>query len=328
MLKYIKYGGNTFRNFVNMFSAKPNYVQLSGQARQTMEVGLNKARVVGGGLFPNTRVSTPTTPSATIIPGNIQSIPVKTLGIFPATGKFILKRINTLKSDLAKVIEYNRIIRPKSKFLVIDKAKSNATVYNGDKTVVRYNIGVGESVGDTLNQVSYDYSTKTFGIGGRTTPSGEFRTAILPESCANKSDYVSENEVNAILLKGVMHPASYRQNTSLALHQFPNNMYEERLKILNSSMERKGMSTGCINFKREDLQQIAQQLPNNTPVYILPEETGNSLKLVELPNQKLFFVTHYADKQRNNELEAAINKYFNFNYFSIKRLIHQYKTTS
>lgn len=308
MFKYLK-----FRNIFNMFSTKSNSVQLSGQARQIMEQGLNKSRVVGYGLFPNTRVDLPTTPSIATIPVNTESIPTRTTGIFSASRKFILEKINTVKSDLAKVIEYNRITRPKGKFLVVDKAKSRATVYNGDKVVAHYNIGVGETVGDTLNHVSYDYVTKTFGIAGRTTPSGEFRTAILPETCANKSDYVLGNEVNAILLKGVMHPVSYKQNTSLALHQFPNNMYEERLKILESSMGRKGMSTGCINFKREDLQQIARQLPENTPVYILPEETGNSLQLIELPNQKLFFSTHYADNQRNNELEMAINKYFNFN---------------
>jgi tRNA pseudouridine-54 N-methylase len=70
---------------------------------------------------------------------------------------------------------------------------------------------------------------------------------------------------------------------------------------------------GCVNFKTEDFQSLVQQLPEGTPVYVLPEEVGNSLKLVELPNNKLWFKTQYQDADRNETLSMAINKHFGFN---------------
>ena len=175
-----------------------------------------------------------------------------------------------------------------------------------------FDIGIGETIGDSLNTVQYNPINKTFGSIGKTTPSGEFKTALLPNNCINKADYISEGNVNAILLKGVQHPADFNQNTSLALHQFPINDYNQRLEIVNSQLTRKGCSTGCINLKIEDFQTLAQQLPEGTSVYILPEETGNSLLLTELPNKRLWFKTQYNDNERNEVLNLAMKKYFNF----------------
>ena len=301
------YPQTSFKNVFALFN-KPKSIQLTGAAKNAMESGLNQAKISRCGLFPNTRSNdTPLTPI------NLANVPERTIGLFSSTRDYLKNLINSIKNDLSKLIEYNKIIRPNGKFVVIDKANSKATLYKGDKILTRFDIGVGETVGDSLNSVSYDYATKTFGKIGKTTPSGEFKTVTLPENCENKSDYIANGKTNIVLLNGVMHPTNYGQNTSLALHQFPNNVYEQRLQILNSQSQRKGMSTGCINFKTEDIQSLAQQLPEGTPVYILPEEVGNSLKLVELPNNKLWFRTQYNDKERNNILESAINKYFGFN---------------
>ena len=290
------------------FLKKTKSVQLSGTARETMETGLNQAKVSGCCLFPSKRLN-----EVSQTPINHTNVSEKTMELFNSTRNYLKNLINSIKDDLSKLIEYNKITRPNGKFVVIDKANSKATLYEGDKILTRFDIGVGETVGDSLNSVSYDYATKTFGKTGRTTPSGEFKTAALPESCENKSDYITNGKTNIVLLNGVMHPANYGQNTSLALHQFPISVYEQRLQKLNSLSGRKGISTGCINFKTEDIQSLAQQLPEGTPVYILPEEAGNSLKLVELPNEKLWFRTQYNDNERNNALEMAINKYFGFN---------------
>lgn len=283
-------------------------VQLSGATRDAMEAGFKQARVSRCGLFPGSQLDE--VPQISI---NLGNVPERTIGIFAATRNNLKELINSIGDDLSKIVEYNKITRPNGRFVVIDKANSKAMLYEGDKVITRFDVGVGESIGDTLNNVSYNYATKTFGKVGRTTPSGEFRTAMLPENCGNKSDYIANGKTNIVLLNGVMHPASYGQNTSLALHQFPNNVYEQRLQVLNSEIKRKGVSTGCINFKTEDIQYLAEQLPEGTPVYVLPEEVGNSLKLVELPNNKMWFRTLYKDNERNNNLEIAINKYFGFN---------------
>ena len=290
------------------FLKRSHAVQLSGGTRDVMETGLNQARVARCDAFTNTRLR-----EAPQISINHTNIPERTVGIFATTRNYLQKLINSIDDDLSKIVEYNKITRPNGRFVVIDKANSKAVLYDGDKVITRFDVGVGETVGDTLNNVSYNYATKTFGKVGRTTPSGEFRTAMLPKNCVNKSDYIANGKTNVVLLNGVMHPANYGQNTSLALHQFPNHVYEQRLQVLNSEIKRKGVSTGCINFKTEDIQYLAEQLPEGTPVYVLPEEVGNSLKLVELPNNKLYFRTQYKDNERNSTLEMAINKYFGFN---------------
>ena len=240
-----------------------------------------------------------------------KAAPTRTVGIFATTRNNIQTTINSMKDDLTKIIEYNKMTRANSKFVVVDKAKSKATLYNGDKVVNTFDIGVGENIGDTLNDVSYDYATKTFSKTGRTTPSGEFKTAKLPNQCENKADYESSGELNVVLLNGVMHPANYRQNTSLALHQLPNQFYDQRMHIMNTIKGRKGMSTGCVNFRKEDFQALVKDLPEGTPVYILPEETGNRLILTELPNGDMWFKTQYSDEKRANALELAIKNYFN-----------------
>ena len=283
-------------------------VQLSGATRDATDAGLNQARISGCGLFPSTRLSE--VPQISI---NFDNVPERIVGIFATTRNYLQKLINSIGDDLSKIVVYNKITRPNGRFVIIDKANSKAMLYEGDKVIARFDVGIGESVGDTLNNVSYNYATKTFGEVGRTTPSGEFRTIMLPESCVNKSDYIVNGKTNVVLLDGVMHPAGYGQNTSLALHQLPNNVYEQRLQVLNSEIKRKGVSMGCINFKTEDIQYLAEQLPEGTPVYVLPEEVGNSLKLVESPNKKLWFITLYKDNERNNALKMAINKYFGFN---------------
>ena len=238
------------------------------------------------------------------------NVPTRKIGIFEPTRRTLLQTINGISDDLSKIIEFNKIKRPNSKFIVVDKAKSKASIYEGERIIGEYDIGVGKDVGDTLNSVTYDYKTKTFSESGRTTPSGEFETAILPMNCENRADFTTKDEVNVILLKGVMHPADYHQNTSLALHQLPNQVYNERLQLLNNQTGRKSMSTGCINFRTEDFKTLAQNLPEGTPVYILPEEAENSLVLTELPNGKLWFKTAYNDKERADILCSAIKSYF------------------
>ena len=242
---------------------------------------------------------------------SLSNVPTRTVGVFASTRNALRTSINSIDNTLSRIIEFNKLTRPNSRFLIVDKSKSKAMLYEGDRVINSFDVGVGETIGDSLNSVSYDYATKTFSLSGRTTPSGEFKTASLPNVCENKSDYIKNGDVNAILLNGVMHPANYNQNTSLALHQLPNKTYNERLQLLNNLSGRKSISTGCINFRVEDFKSLADSLPNGTPVYILPEEVSNSIVLTELPNGKLWFKTQYKDTERANALELAIKKYFN-----------------
>ena len=303
MTKISKY----FSNFKNKIFNTPKYDITSVSQlvcdSDKFRHGLAEAKVYRANLFPYEKSSkNPLTAYFT-------EVPKRTIGIFSETKNDLINTINSINDDLSKILEYNRITAPNSKFVVIDKAKSKATVYEGNKVIADFDAGVGEVIGDSLNTVSYNYKTKTFSQTGRTTPSGEFLTSSLPEICENKGDFITKGNTNVILLNGVMHPSGYKQNTSLAIHQLPNSLYEQRMKILNEQTGRKGCSTGCINLKTEDYLHITKLLPEGSAVYILPEEAGNSLKLAELPDGRLWFQTVYKDAERNNMLESAIEKF-------------------
>ena len=170
-------------------------------------------------------------------------------------------------------------------------------------------VGVGRTKGDALNTVYYDFEKGIFGTTGTTTPPGQFSLKPVTNNCVNKGSYQNGNKMNVALLDGVQHPVDYTINSSLALHQIPNEEMASRLTLFSTS-GRRGMSTGCVNFKPKDYEEFMQGIKTKTPVYILPEECGNTLDLVTTPNSRLWFRTQYASTEQNNILEQAIDKYF------------------
>ena len=241
----------------------------------------------------------------------LKDIPTITIGIFPQTRHQIMTKINLLTSDTEKIIQFNKLINNAKPYVIIDKTSSKATIYRDGKAIKTFDIGVGKTEGDSLNTVRYNYTTRQFGEDGTTTPSGEYVTSYLPKSCYNISSYQMNGETNALLLNGVQHPTWYCQNTSLALHQLPNEEYAERLKAISSITGRKGISTGCVNFKVEDFRDMVKLLDNHTHVYILPEEKGNILELTETPDFRLWFITKYGNKAKATEFKAALKEYYN-----------------
>lgn len=224
------------------------------------------------------------------------------------TPKTFIEKINSLPSDVERILEFEKLKGDQKAFIIINKTNSQATVYKEGKIIDKIEVGVGETFGDDLNTV--EYSDGKFSDYGKTTPSGKFRTlSPYDYTIKNKDDYTDTEGINMLLLKGVQHPADYKQSTMLALHQIPKTS-PEREELFNTTGSRRSMSTGCVNFKTEDFKRlITEILPTGTSVYILPEEKGNSLELVSLDNG-LWFKTKYADEEKNNILERAIDKFF------------------
>lgn len=227
--------------------------------------------------------------------------------VYTPQQKFVQK-INSIETDIEKILEFEKHRAEQKAFVIINKTKSQADVYRDGKIIDRIEVGVGETFGDDLNTVKY--ANGVFENTGRTTPAGEFITsAPYDYNILNKNDYVDGVNINMFLLRGVQHPVDYKHSTMLALHEIPQN-HLERDVLFDVVGTRRSMSTGCVNFRREDFKRLASEIkPTGTPVYILPEETGNFLELVSLPNG-MWFKTKYADKEKNNIFEQAFRKFF------------------
>lgn len=207
----------------------------------------------------------------------------------------IIKHINSIQKDIDKIIEFEKITNNKKPFIIINKAKSIAEIHKENQVINKFDIGVGKTIGDDLNTATY--KNGVFSKTGTTTPSGQFVT---------QAPYIKDSKT--LILKGIQHPIDFKQPVLLALHDTFNN--QEKLKILNSQTGRKGISSGCVNFKPEDFTELMKEIPSTgTQVYILPEEQGNSLELISLQNG-LWFKTNYRDKQKQNIFEEAFKKFF------------------
>lgn len=231
--------------------------------------------------------------------------------IFINKNREFITEINSIKRDIDKITEFERINPNKKPFIIVDKSKSQAFIYDNDKISDTFEIGVGKTFGDDLNTVQFDFTKRIFSDTGNTTPPGLFVTQ-KPYSIYSAKDYTSQNgQINVLPLRGVQHPVDYKQNTTIALHQISNDS-QDRLEMLTQS-GRKSMSNGCINFAQKDFERLKAQInESGTNVYILPEEKGNSLELVQLDNG-VWFKPHYQNEEKANIFENAFKKFFGLN---------------
>ena len=225
-----------------------------------------------------------------------------------AADEKIVAEINRIESDIEKILEYENLLAKQKNFMIIDKAKSKADIYKGRDIIADFEVGIGETKGDELNSATYHDGF--FSKEGRTTPSGQFTTTVAyEEDIFNREDYKNGKCINLLLLKGVQHPADFRCNTTIGLHQIPQT-HPERIEMFAQKGSRRGMSTGCVNFMPEDFYRMAENItPTGTHVYILPEDEGNKLELVRLP-KKFWFKTKYADSEKENDVILAMKKFF------------------
>lgn len=223
----------------------------------------------------------------------------------------VAARINMLETDIEKILAFEAAKGNQNAFMIINKAQSHADVYKAGKQIDRFEVAVGETVGDSLNTATY-YDGK-FGETGRTTPPGQYFTvAPFGLNIKNREDFESGKIVNCLVLNGVQHPIDFRCLTSIGLHQVPKS-HPERLEMLDIKDTRRSMTTGCVNFMPEDFYRLADEInPNRTSVYILPEDTGNKLEVVLLP-KGLWMKPKYADLEKENIFVAAMKKFFKIN---------------
>lgn len=220
--------------------------------------------------------------------------------------KRLAERINSIESDVEKIFELEKAKGYQNAFIIVNKTKSKAYVCREGKIVDRFDVGVGEQVGDDLHTATYNDGI--FSKEGRTTPSGHFCT-VEPavRDAFNKNDFENGGAITWVSLEGVHHPADYKDMTGLGLHIVPKS-HPERIAMFAQKGQRRNMSMGCVNFLEEDFKRMIGEIrPTNTSVYILPEDAGNKLELVSLPSG-LWMKTKYADENKENILWAAMRK--------------------
>lgn len=191
------------------------------------------------------------------------------------TPKGEIERINNTPDDEFKIIRYNRR-HPFGNYVVLDKEKASATLYNfnGEK-MDSYEIGTGSQKGDALNN---GYGKN--GVKSQTTPAGEYKIRSRGGHGYGKFIFDMGDEYTT---KG--------SGLIIAMHIIPEQCKVQRAPLFNNGTPSDNrMSAGCINFQVEDFKKMAENVRVGTKVYVLPEENDNYLKLEKRENGQLRFV--------------------------------------
>ena len=197
--------------------------------------------------------------------------------------------------DEWKVISYNRLNQiyngNGSNYIVIDKQNCKAKVYSPlGKVLYKTEVALGKHKGDKRGGGFMVPGAK---LSAYTTP-GEYK--IVREGTDNPKDIKLYNQ-RVLALEGDHTQEKYKKTQTLALHQIPNTpMGKLREDVFNNNrINDNRVSYGCVNFLAESYDKMRRFISGkNTKVYILPEETGNSLHLEKQKDGTYkFFQTKY-----------------------------------
>lgn len=178
-----------------------------------------------------------------------------------------VSRINLIYDDEEKIKEWAKI-KASGNYVIIDKKKCSATIYDRDGTEIKeFEVGVGREIGDDLNDTS--------GLTGKaknTTPAGEY--TLIP-NVINKAAYG-----DLTLSLGAKANKANSTKKVVALHKIPKfRMQERKDKFYDGNIKNNRMSHGCINFVEKDFKEFTEYIHGGLKVYVLPEEEGNELIL-------------------------------------------------
>lgn len=185
--------------------------------------------------------------------------------------------INLIDDDTQKIIEWSKVAAVQD-YLILNKKKCTATVYDkGGNLLKTFEVGIGRDIGDDFNDTS--------GLTGKsrnTTPAGEF---TLIKNVFHTSAYG-----DITLSLGTKANKSKKSKKMVALHKVPKFRQERLCKFKDENLSNNRMSHGCINFLEKDFKELTKYIKGGFKVYILPEEEGNHLMLMQNENHEFEFV--------------------------------------
>lgn len=180
-----------------------------------------------------------------------------------------VSQINSLESDEQKVKEWAKFNSTEN-YVIINKKKCSAIVFDKYGNEIKdFEIVIGKEIGDDFNDTS-----GLLGKAKNTTPAGEY--TLIP-NVYNKSAYG-----DVTLSLGDKANKVKKSKKVVALHKVPRFREKARLKkFYDGDISNNRMSHGCINFIEKDFNELTKYIHAGLKLYVLPEESGNSLILTK-----------------------------------------------
>jgi len=228
----------------------------------------------------------------------------------------LLPDINNLDKDIDKIQMYNQAFG-KGNYVVIDKKNCQLTVYSKDgKALDSYEVLLGSAAGDNMStSLAMDPRLRR-----NTTPSGELRIRSKDngfEGCLNLGESFETEDPDVVMRKDM--PGSGGKVTNwvnyLAIHKTANAADRDKL-YGDGNLDNNRVSMGCININGANFDEIMSKysIGVGSPVYILPEDEGNSLELREMKDGTTKFITKYADPEQQAKVDKVQNGIAEKNY--------------
>lgn len=222
-------------------------------------------------------------------------------------------RINGLSSNKDRVIAYNREMNEsRQNYIIVDKQNYTATVYSWDgQPIKEFEVGVAKNKSDALLRRSKKNKENNFASTTAGIYTINYRANGKDPYKHLYNDRVFTLSNDGLAAKGVKvkdkngdETISYSGETGVALHQIPNgNTYRRHLIDKEGvSDENNRFSSGCVNFRPEDFDELAECIDGvGTKVYILPEDENNYMTV---KNGQL----HFAQKEYTGDVATTTTK--------------------
>ena len=250
--------------------------------------------------------------------------PVKSQPKLTAKEQEVL-RINSMKDDASRIIEYNKKNYEGEHYAIVDKKKCTLSVYDKDGNVVKsFTVGVGKKVGDQLGSYYLDRAYKTKDAWkaeqGRYTTPGEF---TLDEVKSTSAAYTGKDgKPKMMTLRGdnkgvragnqaihMLYKPAYATIAANTKHNPQINL--KALELLAHICDTRLYTIAPISPLCEHipLAPVQNPQPNFTP----EQKPQNCIKDILLPNKRAY--RNYHKRQRRSALEK------NFYYTLIRDLL-------
>ena len=193
-------------------------------------------------------------------------------------------KVNDL-TDENIIINSQLLNNPNQSYVVIDKKTQRLKLYRGDEVDLDFEVLTGANDGDAqtvTNVIDYNKDGITTEADKR---GGKYKTDWMAGNRStgagvytiNQSAPTSENRYQNAPSFNLLNESGIQVGTSIhGTPGFRNKFFDD------GNLENNSASNGCINGKCSDLQALYNMnLPTGTPVFILPEDEGNSFQQVD-----------------------------------------------
>jgi hypothetical protein len=185
----------------------------------------------------------------------------------------IKKRVRSVNAMVPSEIikEYHK--DTKDKYLILDKKKGQMKLYQGNKEISTFRVGIGQNFGDHQTKTVVKDGKVYWEEGNRMTGAGIYTVSAVNPKNENYSDAPSFNFRNEA---GIEVP--------MAIHSSFGNRTG---KLKDEDLKNNRLSNGCINGIANELKVLySQGFGEGSYLYILPDESENKFQIV---NGKLVF---------------------------------------